>query len=264
MTTKDRDALLKMAQSDDERILIAKALDRARQAELTGDFVTGDFHDPAELSRLTAVFAHRSGTARLHSYGGHPRAERKRAVFSPDGGAPDIELYKLCAIEVRQRDSDARFVHPALLGALMSQGIKREKIGDIVVGDGLAWIIMDESLAERVTLTSVGRDAVTCSTCDLSALADYSPEMDSQTVTVASLRLDAVLAAVFNLSRSDAVAAVNKGMVKVNHVPEDSVSRTLKEGDLVSLRGQGRTKLARIAGETRKGRIRLEMERPRR
>ncbi len=253
-----------MGQNDDERILIARALDKARQAELTADSVTGDFYDPAERALLTAVFARRKGTARLHAFGGYPQAERMRAVFTPDDEEPSVEDYRLQVLELRQRDPNSQLLHPAVMGAVLAQGIKREKIGDIIVGEGLAWIIVDQSLADTVTLTSVGRDAVTCSMSSLTTIAEYAPQVDCQTVTVASPRLDAVLAAVFHLSRSDAVGAIKRGLVKVNHQPETAASRNLKEGDLLSLRGKGRARLVRLAGETRKGRLRLEVERPKR
>ena len=262
MTPTDRNALIKLGQSEEARVVIAKALDKARQAEDTGDFVAGDFYDPAELTLLRSVFSLRTGGARLHGFGGYEQAERRRAVYSPTSRGPDAVHYRLAVIEVRLRDRHARLTHSAVLGAVMSQGIRREKMGDIVLADGIASVIVDESIADRVALTSVGRDAVNCSVHDLSALGHYASEHESQTVTVASLRLDAVLAAAFNLSRSEAASSVEGGLVKINHVREDGVSKKLKEGDLLSLRGSGRAKIALVAGETKKGRVRLEIERP--
>lgn len=251
-----------MGRDDEARVLIAKALDKAHQAEITADFAIGDFVDPTEAALLASVFAQRSGTAGLHLFGGYAEAERKRYVLAPNHITPEEGHYGLRVVEVRPRDPNARLIHPAVLGAVMSQGIKREKIGDIVIIDGPANIIMDAVLADSVSPASVGRDAVTCSVRGLDSLRGYTPETDSGAVTVASLRLDAVLAGVFRLSRSEASAVVSRGLVKVNHLPEDSASRNLREGDLLSLRGSGRARLARIAGETKKGRLRLEIERP--
>lgn len=75
--------------------------------------------------------------------------------------------------------------------------------------------------------------------------------------TVASARLDAVLALGFGISRSRVVPLIKEGLVKINYRPVTSPSANLQEGDLVSLQGRGRLEIIMLGSETRKGRIRL-------
>ena len=72
---------------------------------------------------------------------------------------------------------------------------------------------------------------------------------------VSSLRLDAVLAAAYHLSRSEAAEAIRAGSVKLNHLPCERTDAPVTEGALLSLRGRGRVRLAQIGGTTRKQRI---------
>lgn len=79
------------------------------------------------------------------------------------------------------------------------------------------------------------------------------------TGTVAALRLDAVLALGFNLSRSRAVLLVKGGLVEVNQRPVENPAYRLDQGDLVSVQGRGRLELAALTGESRKGRQRVKL-----
>lgn len=78
--------------------------------------------------------------------------------------------------------------------------------------------------------------------------------------TVASLRLDCVLAAGMSLSRARAAEIIRQGLVQRNHMPEERVDTLLEAGDLLSIRGFGRIRLTEIGGRTRKDRISIQLE----
>lgn len=260
---RDRDELLKMAQSGDERILFAKCLDKAVQAELNYEKILGDFCDPGQMSALRALFRKRGGDIGLYAFGGFEQAERLRLCFSRSDWEPTPEDFRLAVMRLTPRARAADLDHRSVLGAVMSLGIKREKIGDIVVFEGYACVVLDETLAEQATLAAVGREAVAVDLVDTDFLHEYVPEVETASVAVASLRLDAVIAAIFRLSRSQAVESINKGLVKVNHVQVIGTSRLMKSGDVISLRGHGRATLGETLGNTKKGRVRVEVMRPR-
>ncbi|MBP3435185.1 MAG: hypothetical protein J6K62_02510 [Clostridia bacterium] len=78
--------------------------------------------------------------------------------------------------------------------------------------------------------------------------------------TVPSPRLDAVLHVALRTSREEAARRIGAGMVSVNHMPELSVSATVNEGDILSVRGAGRFRVAQIGPLTRKGRLIVRLE----
>ena len=78
--------------------------------------------------------------------------------------------------------------------------------------------------------------------------------------TVASLRLDCVVGLAAHLSREKAAALIRADKVEINHFPVSSVSRELRGGDVLSIRGFGRFVLSEINGETKKGRIHIELK----
>ena len=73
--------------------------------------------------------------------------------------------------------------------------------------------------------------------------------------TVASLRLDGVIAEGFHISRDTAQEAIRRELVQVNHRIISSASKLVRQGDAISLRGYGKMILEEIGGESRKGRI---------
>ncbi len=68
-------------------------------------------------------------------------------------------------------------------------------------------------------------------------------------------RLDAVLKVMIGSSREEAARRIAAGLVSVNHAPCLSASAAVKEGDRVSVRGEGRFLVDALGPPTRKGRL---------
>jgi RNA-binding protein YlmH len=248
--------------NDEERLLIARALDKVQTTEKSWEMTLGDFHDPTQAALIRKVLAARQGETQVFFFGGYMAAERVRACFARPDWPPREDDFSLSIIRVF---GDSRFFSPThrdVLGAVMNIGIRREKIGDVVIHAGEAFVVMDAELAAQAVLESVGRSPVSTEIVGVKALQDYSPVFTSYTAIAASLRLDAVVAAVHNLSRSEAALLVNRGAVKLNHVPCTSGAKEIRPGDLVSVRGYGRAYLREVAGQTQRGRLRIRVDKP--
>ena len=158
------------------------------------------------------------------------------------------------------RPSNEKFAetltHRDYLGALMALGIRRETMGDIVINGKRAYLFCLDSIAPYITgeLSEVRRTSVRVSECD-AALVSPAEEPGERTVTVQSTRLDALCAAVYKLSRSDAQRLFERELVLVNSLPPRSGGLPAKPGDIISVRGHGRFVFVDAAGETRKGRV---------
>ena len=75
------------------------------------------------------------------------------------------------------------------------------------------------------------------------------------------MRLDAVAAAGFGVSRSKISNDIDADKVKVNWQPAKSSSQVIKESDIISMRGRGRIEIDEIRGQTKKGRISIVLKR---
>lgn len=192
-------------------------------------------------------------------YGGYEGAERTVLGVFPSFLPPEPDAFPLKAIGFRYRRT-ASLSHRDFLGALLATGIKRDKIGDIVCGEGLTVVFADEELApflaESVNkVGSEGVKAVFPYTDEVSVHREFREYGD----TVASPRLDAVIKAALRISREEAAGRITAGLVSCNHMPCETVSHTVKEGDVLSVRGEGRFLVAALGPLTKKGRLVIKL-----
>ena len=197
--------------------------------------------------------------AGFHSYafsGGYDSAERKMlGLFFENREEP----FPLCAVGLEFRRG-FKLTHRDFLGALMSLGIERETVGDILVEDGRCVIFVKEEIKDYVTsqLFKVGNVGVKITGADPGDLPQ-GRGFDEKECTVASLRLDAVVAAMTGLSREKTKSLVLSELVSLNHSPCRNTSQPVSEKDVITVRGKGKYIINGVLGETKKHRIKLSV-----
>lgn len=149
--------------------------------------------------------------------------------------------------------------HRDFLGALMNLGIDRSTLGDIKVADREAYLFCLDSIAEFIceNLTQIRHTHVHCAvTEDFTDIPQEEPEKVN--IQVQSLRIDAVLSKVYNMSREKSLELFRAGRVYVNGRLCGNNSRLLKAGETVNARGFGKFSLIGEPRETRKGKLAVE------
>jgi RNA-binding protein YlmH len=245
----------------DQRQLLAHAWDKAEQAERDWRIAYSYFLDPGQRS-LIHQYSY-LWSAGLASFGGYPGAEREIIAFLPDDCAPVANDYPLLALQVTGNFQFAKLAHRDYLGSLLALGIKREFLGDILVRPTGGQVMVHQSVADYLLCnwSSIGSAAIQVEVLDLTRVEPPQGQRQVRTATVASLRLDAVVAAAYQLSRSEAAALIRGGKLKLNFLPEQRVDRVVEEGAILSLAGQGRAELIEVGGVSRKGRIHIQVAR---
>lgn len=191
-------------------------------------------------------------------------AERKRVLLFPSYYTPSDNDFSTRVVEVHYPTKFVTLKHKDVLGSMMSLGIDRSKFGDIRVQDGSIQFVVALEVLDyvRANFTSIGKVKVHID--EIEDPIDYFVQQEewlTETLTVSSLRLDTVIASVFNISRQKSASLIQSGKVKVNWSEKDQVSLELQELDLLSIRGHGRVKLIMIEGRTKKDKIRLQIGR---
>lgn len=193
-------------------------------------------------------------------YGGYSDAERTVVAFLPDYAA--VEDIPLCVIRAKAPAAGRKLTHRDYLGSLLGLGLKREMVGDILVNDSGADIIIMEDIKDFILMnySQAGRTGLQVEAVPLESLK--IPEAKTSIVkdTVASLRLDNVISSAFSLSRAKAAEAIRSGIVFVNNMQSEKVDMQVKEGDKLVLRGKGKAYLQEVGGQTRKDRTFIIIE----
>lgn len=264
MTKKE--LLDRCAHGGEERVLLARVLDKLELAQNRGVPAHTQFLSPGEGASVTDLL-NVWGHPRHLFWGGYGDAERTICVFLPDWQEEDDFLADpegpLTAVEA-VFPPNASLGHRDLLGSLMGLGLTREKLGDILLpGDGRCQVLLLREVLPilRSQWESAGRWKVSLKEIPLADLEARPAQVKTIRDTVATPRLDAVLAAGFSLSRSKASAYISGGKVAVNHRECLKGDKTVEEGDILTCRGLGKCVVKEAPGQSKKGRTMLVLER---
>lgn len=256
----DKTALLNRAASGEERMLLARVLDKYEQMDRRNIPTATPFLSQAEQAAVQALL----NAAAIHTgyvwNGGYETAERKILQFLPDWCEADDA--PLAAVRAVFR-GDQTPGHRDLLGSLMGLGITREKLGDLLVFPDRCDVIAAADIAPFLTANweSAGRVRLSVAPIPLSEVVPPVQQFREIRDTVMGLRLDAVAASGFSISRTKAAELIRAGRVQLNHVECTKCDRAVAEGDVLSVRGLGKCVLHQVGGLSKKGRTTLILRR---
>lgn len=193
-------------------------------------------------------------------FGGYPQAERKILGVFPDYAQPEESVFPIRAVTAVYSQA-VKLTHRDFLGALMNLGIKRESVGDIVVGEGKTVFLLCEPVLAFVLseFKRVGRAAVELYD-DQPDVIERTQEFEQISGSVASLRLDCVLSLALKCPRESSSCIIKSGDVSVNYSSRLQRSFVMKENDIFTVRGYGKFILSSVDGNTRKNRLRITIK----
>lgn len=250
---------LQFIRDDDCRQKIYRLMDLMRRASFHRGVETTDFLDPYTVEVAESVMRQEPDLSyRLE--GGYRDAERRRILFTYGEEEwlhdAEISLYRGVGQESWKPE------HREILGSLMGLGIDRSKFGDIVIRENQFYVFMEKEIENYVSsqLAEVGRESISGELISLDGFEHRREVGTIKRISVASLRLDAVVSALVPTSRGKAQELIRQERVKVNHQLEKRIAYELSPGDLISIRKAGRFQLGADVKTSKKGRIQCEIE----
>ena len=258
----DKNAIIaKCAQEPEDRLLLARVWDKYEQTERKNIPSATVFLSPRER-QLAQAMLNAAGVRSGYLFdGGYEGAERTVLLFLP-GWAEEPAGDELVFLRASFHGGES-LTHRDILGSLMGLGVVRERVGDILVSPHSADIVAAPPLREfflrewdqagrvKLTVTEIGREALCVPQTQVKVIRD----------TVSSLRLDAVTATAFSMSRGRAAELIAAGKVSLDHVPCLKGDKPVGEGAVITARGLGKAKLAGVGGLSKKGRTGITVER---
>ena len=264
------------------RLLLSRLDDLVKKSG-RGEAAVSPYLTPREAKYARIHLSSRisAGTAVL--WGGYPEAERVRVVILPDyteglvdptalgsdpaaalsdAGLDDLaETVRGAVCPVLVKGSGFRELsHRDYLGSVLGLGLERDAIGDILMPDAHSAILLtDTRVGDFLTtqMEKVATDTVRVSRLPEGTALTGTRRLQPITDTVASERLDCVVAALCNLSREKAQMAVKSGLVELDYEAVEDCDTTVEAPAVISVRGFGKFAVHSFDGTTRKGRVRL-------
>jgi RNA-binding protein YlmH len=188
------------------------------------------------------------------SEGGFPGAERVRLVLAASGTELRAEDAAVVLVWARPDKQAANPEHRQVLGSLIGLGLRREVIGDIWPGQKGVYAAATKEIAPFLinNWRKIGKTSIVVGYPE-GELAIEPDQGEELRITVVSSRLDAVLAEGFGVSRTLAQDWITQKKVKRNDLIVIKNEITVRIGDMISCRGQGRL-YCKETMATRKGR----------
>ena len=192
------------------------------------------------------------------SYFGGQSAERKRAIIAPSYFEPTEGDFEEVLIQINYPEKFVSIQHQHVLGTLMSLGIEREQVGDILVGDTIQFVLTKQLESYiMMELTKIKGATVKLDSIPFKDMIQSKENLNIHNSTVSSLRLYVVLKEMIRKYRSIAKQLIEKKRVKVNHTLIDSPDFQLQNNDLLSIQGFGRARIIDIGGKTKKEKVHI-------
>lgn len=246
--------------NSEEKLLVAKINDLFRLCDKYQTPQFSDFLNEAECEIIKKNIGDSLGY-NCCFFGGYENAQRAIFAIFCEWQEIDIKKIPIKVIEVTKK-YDKELSHRDYLGTVLSTGIKREQVGDILVTDDGAYIFINSDLADYVSanLTKISNTGVRNRICDISEIKVPKPEFEIINTVCASKRIDAIIGGMLKISRKDSSNLILGEKVSVNHTVIKNISFNLKEEDIISVRGYGRFVYLGENGKTRSDRLHIKIK----
>lgn len=258
----DRSKIDKIAQTQEDKMLLSMIWDKVNAGIQRCIPTHTPFLTPRELEMTRYLFGE---PETLYSFGGYTDAERRMLVYLPEY-LDESWLYgedsPVVCLHCTFYEGDTPN-HRDFLGALMGSGIARSAIGDICVDKGCCDFFVTAEISPYLlqNFSSAGRTKLRIIQIPVSQAHIPTPEVRIIRDSLASMRLDSVLSSGFRIGRSLAAQHISAGKVTVNGLVCEKPDKTVEQGAKIALRGSGKILLAGVNGQTKKGRISVEIHR---
>lgn len=243
----------------EEKLLIAKVLDKITISKTRNKIQNTEFLTSYQKELIKKELS-KQKIKNYIFFGGYEEAEGEVLIIYPE--KLGIELTKknlknsIKAIKIElPKELKGKYNHRDYLGSCMRAGLNRDRIGDIIVYEDKAYIIVLNENAQYIVdflkeLTSFSKSNITI--IDTEEIEVKPQEFEEIKITVPSLRLDSIISETIKVSRRKAEELITEEKVYVNAKIENKLSKTLKQGDILAIRGNGKYILSELLGRNKK------------
>lgn len=216
---------------------------------------TEEFYPPTVWAKLVGIKDKLN--LEINAYGYFEEAERRLVFFNSEiFGARKI----LKLIKIKNLSKFKELNHRDYLGAIMALGIKREKIGDLIVKNENCYLTTFDGIGNIIIgeLKTVGKNPVEVSWIEEDLQINHSFEINNY--IIASNRLDALIGAICKVSRQEGINLIERGDVQLGYIVCKEKSKSIKEMTIISIKSHGKFQFLGKIGETKKEKEKISVK----
>ena len=262
----DKQLILSKYSKSEDKLLISKMLDKIKLTQTKNSIEHIDFLDLYQQNLLQKII-YQEKIQNIFFYGGIENAERKLLIVYPEKLSNLIKENRLnfpikCMRINLPKEMYGKYHHNNYLGGLIKLGIKREKIGDILVFEDGADILFLEDI-EKFLVTNISFltrfNKSNIEIISIKEIRKKEIKKKELNLSISSLRMDVLIAEVLNTSRKNAEELLKEGRIFLNYENIQKGTKQIKEGDILTIRGKGKYEIGMLEGTTKNGRIKIKV-----
>ncbi|EJO5346608.1 hypothetical protein NRP93_000660 [Clostridium botulinum] len=249
----NKDKFLNKLNIEDKNLLL-DIYNKAILSEKIGKQLFSSYFCTNNICKVSYELAHFLDL-KIDTFGVFKDSERKIIGFN----VYDTEDFPLVLAKISYDPKFVKLEHKDFLGSLTSLGIKREKIGDLILKQNSCYVPIYEDLYEYISINLSHIAKTPCRIEKVDLKTQVIPEFNFQekSIIVSSNRADCIVAALCNISRSKALNLMGSSKVFVDYDEIKSKNKEIHNGSIITIRGHGKFKMDSFLGETAKGRLKI-------
>lgn len=236
-----------MENNSEEKLIIARLNDKIKFCKTRNKVVNTEFLNMHQENIIRKELER----IKFKNYiftGGYEVAESKLLILYPDKLTEDVVKNTVESIMnairiILPNEQIGEYQHKDYLGTIMQFGLVRERIGDILVYENCAYIMVLKENAQYIKDSLIVTKKFKKAKIDIIDIKDVEvkePEFDIFKVTVNSLRLDNFVSEIGKFSRNETSKLIESEQVSVNCKVETRQSKLIEEGDVLIIRRKGK------------------------
>ena len=247
-------------ENKEEKIILAKLNDKIRLCKTKNKLVNTEFLNMyqeniirKELERIKAK--------NYILTGGYSEAESKILIMYPEKITEEIakenitNIIKVIKIQL-PNEQKGKYQHRDYLGTIMQFGLERERIGDIIVYEDEAYVIVLSENAQYIkdslqTTKKFKKSKIEI--IDIDQMKVKKPEFEEIKIILNSQRLYNFISEICKISISETTRLIESELVSINCKIETKQTKTVETGDVLIIRGKGKFIVSDFLDINRKG-----------
>ena len=255
----NKQEILSKYKKEEDKLILAKVLDKQVASSTKKQITHTDFLDMAE-QKLVESFLQKQRITRFSWQGGYASAQRKQLYFYPEQSEEEIEIGVLRVKLPKEKIGE--YEHRIYLGGILKLGVKREKIGDILVEEDGADILVDKEILPFLIkhLGDLTRfQKANLEEIPLQEIRKVEQKKEEKNIVVPSMRLDAIVSEIVGCSRAKAEEYLKQERVFLNYEMTTKGTKEVKENSILTIRGKGKYDIVQIVGLSKKQKVVLKI-----
>lgn len=242
----------------EDKVTLSNIYDKILLREKIGRSVyVCEFYPPIVWKSLVKISGELK--CKIHTYGVFEESDRRLIAILSKDETDNINDYPVDLIKIKNKSHFVDLRHADFLGALMSQGIKREKFGDLILEDQNCYVPVckDISVFIKENLVKIGKNPCEIVSVDIKNTKVPTYKFEERNIVVTSMRVDSVIASICGISRNASTDMIKKGLVLLDYEKVLQKDTYVDVGSIITARGYGKFKIHELIGKTQKDREKI-------